>query len=444
MKKIIKVTSYVVVLISICLGVWHLINAQSPTQMQNVSTRFKGDLLAIADADMVATAYANGTTNKLSGIEDSLIYIACLGQKPQIRSQLHVSNSVISWPAILEWHPPERLAYVAETRGKISAEQHRFENVFDDFPKGAQISIVDFQDHHNPKVVQQKKLGENLQNISINRQGDLLVAGSTETGKEMIVATLIKGLIDQVYYFSDDDIDHTDHQDGGFRNIEFHPIEDIIAVNLNGKSVAFYHLDREADDIKLREIGQPVAVEKKLSVGNWHPSGQYFIVSNVNWGNGALGAVFNRKGHLISIQFDAQGDHRMVSKVKVGLSPEGFDISPNGVYAIAVNMRRTYLPLNIWFAPGKKRSSLSLVKIDSTTGHLSVLGEEYGFEGILPEDAVFDSESNSVAVAVYHDREEEWPDKGWIDFWEIENDKLIKTTTKLYVTRGVHNLLLAP
>ena len=32
--------------------------------------------------------------------------------------------------------------------------------------------------------------------------------------------------------------------------------------------------------------------------------------------------------------------------------------------------------------------------------------------------------------------------KAWIDFWEIQEDQLIKTSTRLELSRGVHNLLL--
>ena len=75
-------------------------------------------------------------------------------------------------------------------------------------------------------------------------------------------------------------------------------------------------------------------------------------------------------------------------------------------------MRRTYGPKQFWFVPGTKRSSLSLIKIDPQSGQLSVIGKEYGFLGVLPEDAIFDQESNSIAVAVYHEKNENYPKNG--------------------------------
>jgi len=92
----------------------------------------------------------------------------------------------------------------------------------------------------------------------------------------------------------------------------------------------------------------------------------------------------------------------------------------------------------------RQRSSLSLVRMNQKNGQLKVVDKNVRFEGVLPEDAIFDHEGKNIAVAVYHNRDEGHPTQGWIDFWEIENDKLILTNTKLKVTRGVHNLLLIP
>ncbi|RQH07312.1 lactonase family protein, partial [Okeania hirsuta] len=145
---------------------------------------------------------------------------------------------------------------------------------------------------------------------------------------------------------------------------------------------------------------------------------------------------------LVSIKFNPSGDHDIISKTKVGLSPEGFDLSPDGNYAIVANMRRTYGPKAFWFVPARTGASLSLVKVDPETGMLKTLGKEYLFEGVLPEDAIFDTESNSIAVAVYHEQDELFPTHGWLDLWELKDEQLVKTAEKLPLTRGVHNLLL--
>ncbi len=433
--------------ISLCtlvalFGVWHFTQGQSIAPSQKVSPNFKGRFLAISDADMIAGAYANGELNKVPGIEDELVLFDDKENTSSSTEPLHISNSVISWPAILEWNPKYQFAYIAETRAVHKGEAQKMKNVFTDFPVGKKITVVDYSNPTTPKVVQEKQIGENIQGVSINASGTLLVSGSTEKGKELVVMGLKDGLVQDVQSFTHEGISAKDTGNGGIRTIEFHPTKNIIAVNLNNTDLVFFKIIENNGTVTLSQLGDTMEVAKRWSVGNWHPSGQYFILSDLRWGDG-LGQITHGKGKLVSIGFDEGGNHTIIDKEKVGLSPEGFDISPDGNYAVTANMRRTWAPKKgFWFVPARKESSLSLVKINPNTGELTKVGKDYGFEGALPEDAVFDQDNNTIAVAVYHDRNEEFPKEGWIDFWELEDDQLIKTEKQLKVARGVHNLLL--
>ena len=121
-----------------------------------IPSSFTGDILAISDADMIATAYANGITNKVAGLEDSLMHISVRNNLPTINSRVHATNSVISWPAILAWNPAYQYAYVAETRGKIKAGTDKMNDVFSDFPSGKKISVFDYQDPSKPLLLQER------------------------------------------------------------------------------------------------------------------------------------------------------------------------------------------------------------------------------------------------------------------------------------------------
>jgi len=424
------------------LGIWHLSTTSSLAQSDTIKPDFSGSILAASDADMIATAYANGTINKVQGIEDSLALISFSKNNPSIQSKIHASNSVISWPSVVAWNKEKQYAYVAETRGVYQEKNQQLQDVYKDMPVGTKISIFDYSDRHNPSLLQEKVIGENIQGVSLNRDCSLLVASSTEKGKEIILTSLKEGLIDETSYFSNDEIIKKASNNSGIRNVEFHPTENIFAANLNNTHLVFYKVLNQEDGLRVEQVGNSVKVGKLWSVGNWHPSGRYFITTDVAWGSGSLGAIFNRKGKLTSTKFDPKRSHEIVSEAKVGLSPEGFDVSPDGNYAIVANMRRTYGPKSFWFVPARKNSSLSLVKINPETGALQTLGKQYGFEGALPEDAIFDKESNSIAVAVYHKQDEAFPTQGWLDFWELEEDRLIKTSQRIHLTRGVHNLLL--
>jgi len=345
----------------ICLATcfsWSPGHGQKMAKAQEINAEFKGQVLAISDADMLATAYADGVLNKVEGIEDSLSLIRTLNGKPKLISQEMVTNSVVSWPSIIAWNKSLKLAYVAETRGIHASSEQKVTDVWKDLPKGGKISVVDYSDFQNPKTIQSIDVGENIQGVSVNSDATLIVAGSTEKGKEIMVAKLVNGKLEERFHFSNDEIKEVEDNNSGIRTIEFHPTENIIAANLNNTHLVFYRVAIEGEKVSLEQLGPSLEVAKHWSVGN------------------------------------------------------------------------------------RKNSSLSLVKINENTGELTTLGKPYGFEGALPEDAVFDLESNSIAVAVFHKQDEKFPTKGWVDFWELKNEKLIKTKERLFVTRGVHNLLL--
>lgn len=151
-----KFSAYTMGLIIVLMAGWHLLSAQNIVSSVDTPSSFNGDFLAISDADMIATAYSTGKSNKIAGIEDSLIYVTQRNGVPTISSKIHTTNSVISWPAILEWHSNKKYAYVAETRGKISPEQNEMKNVFYDYPKGQKISIVNYENPSKPVLIQEK------------------------------------------------------------------------------------------------------------------------------------------------------------------------------------------------------------------------------------------------------------------------------------------------
>ena len=368
MKKLLISIGSLIVLFVLAFTIWHWSQTESIVPTQNVTINFKGNILAITHADMVAGAYANGELNKVKGIEDKLALLSGINGNLALTSSLEVSNSVISWPAIPKWNGTNKLAYVAETRAPHEEPSQKMDNVFVDFNVGKKITVIDYKDPKKPVIFQEKEVGQNLQGVSINKDRTLLVSGSTEEGKEIVIMRLENGLIDNSFYFSNPNIDSGDKGNGGIRTIEFHPTKNIIAANLNNTHLVFYEIVDKGLSIEIKQIGEPISVGKRWSVGNWHPSGNFFILSDVAWGDG-LEQITHGKGALVSVVFNDNGNHNIISKVKVGLSPEGFDISPDGNYAVTVNMRRTWAPKNgFWFVPAKKTSSLFLNKNKSENG----------------------------------------------------------------------------
>jgi len=108
--------------------------------------------------------------------------------------------------------------------------------------------------------------------------------------------------------------------------------------------------------------------------------------------------------------------------------------------------RRTYFSPS--FPPvwrGKPYSSLSLVEFDPQTGQLTTIGE-YGFEGLLPEQATFDASGTALAVVIYNYREQS-PRTGAVEFWKVVSGnpfQLERTGFQLPVVRGAHDIVLVP
>ena len=108
-------------------------------------------------------------------------------------------------------------------------------------------------------------------------------------------------------------------------------------------------------------------------------------------------------------------------------------------------MQRTYLPDFVPAWRGKPHSSLSLLQFDSTSGQLTKIAE-YGFEGLLPEQATFDATGNSLAVVIYNYREPS-PKTGALEFWNVipgNSPGLERTGYKVDVVRGARDIVLIP
>ncbi|MEL6245153.1 MAG: hypothetical protein AAFQ85_07390, partial [Pseudomonadota bacterium] len=75
---------------------------------------FAGGFLAVSDADMAATAYADGQLVPFEGAIDTLT----LFEGGERAGGIPASNSVISWPQVVDVTPDGRFAVVVETRGQ--------------------------------------------------------------------------------------------------------------------------------------------------------------------------------------------------------------------------------------------------------------------------------------------------------------------------------------
>jgi DNA-binding beta-propeller fold protein YncE len=403
-------------------------------------------LVVISDADMAATAYGDAVLHRTPGVVDTLTLLDTQNA-PKKAGSMSVTNSVIGWPEVLDVSPDGRFAYVAETRGVPPADVQKYTQVFNDFPAGKWLTVVDVSQLDAPRQVQQIELGKNLGAARVSRDGKQLASVSDTAGKELVLATLEQGLVKHVDHFALD-VRRDSKSRQGARSVAWHPSGDVLAVNVADREVQFIGIVRASDGrpTAVKLLGKPVVVGQTLSSGHFSRNGKFFLTPDVGWGDNAKATdfLFNGAGRLVVVAFDAAGQHRVASQTEVGLSPESIALSNDGKLLVTVNMNRTYLPdsfpASIW--PKRQQSSLSLARFDESTGQLTVL-QEVPFDGVLPENAVFDMHDKTLAVAIYEQRGDPRR-QGQVEFWTIDSSSgtpsLKPTGQRITVTRGAHDL----
>ncbi|MDJ0570529.1 MAG: hypothetical protein QNJ53_16000 [Pleurocapsa sp. MO_192.B19] len=446
------------ILAIIIYGLLQLIEpvAIAPISQSTQPVTFNGDKLLIAsDADMVATAYADAKLDRVTGVEDTLtvLDLPLDSNNPRI-SSIGVSNSVMSWPQIIATSPDGKRAYIVEVRSRPEDGIQELETI-DDMPEGKYLTVVDLANPAQPKIIESVAVGRNPEHISISPDGlpsnggKLLAVNLQDKGQELLIVRLQPdGTLGKRFYFPLS-INGTrmDNQ-----TVIWHPSGKYLAMTQDQNSrIGFYNVITASNgDIQVEPYGQPLEVGNHLSHPRFSSDGRFLLVTDLKWSTKSLpilNYLTNPLGEAIAIKFepDSTQPPQIVSRVKVGLSPEGFAISPDNSLIATVNMRRTYLPNYVPAWRGKPYSSLSLVKFDSQSGQLSTV-DEYGFEGLLPEQVTFDSSGKSLAVVIFNYREPS-PKTGKVEFWNVisgDTTRLERTGYKIDVVRGAHDITLVP
>ncbi|MBI1391716.1 MAG: hypothetical protein GC152_03140 [Alphaproteobacteria bacterium] len=396
-------------------------------------------LLALVDGDMAATAYADGKLHPIGGAADTLYILD--PEAGRIIAQVPVSNTVMGWPGSLATSADGRFAYVVTSRGGVARDLRDADDVFDAIPPARTITTINLEEGavlstldacHMPKSV----------DIAPD-DGWLLVACGTDKG-EIAIVPLLDGLPQ-----APQSIDLTvpafaaRERDEGATFAAIRPDGAAGAVVLGNQAVAALSFKLGADGAPVAaRAGPPLRVDRWLSVARWTNDGSALIVADVAWGPKSIDAALNGSGSLVAYAFAADGSAREASEAAVSKSPEAFGVSRDGRLAVAVNMERTYLPGGLTsILPGRNASSASLVSIEN--GTIRTLGERVAFRGVLPEDAVFDADGDTVAIAVYQDHGDPRSD-GWIEFFRLvgEGDarRIEPADRRIRLPRGVHDL----
>ena len=185
-------------LLALALGAWHLLD-QTPAPASAVSPEGSFDasnLLVLADADMSATAYADGVLYPVDA-RDQLITLSNLDEQVE-RSSVGVSNTVMGWPGSLVVSEG-RFAYVVSSRGTPPPETEVLEDgVNAEMPTSRQLTTVDL---NSGEIVAETEVCFKPLSIDLAPSGDWLLLACGDTANELTVVTLAEGRPDEVRTF---------------------------------------------------------------------------------------------------------------------------------------------------------------------------------------------------------------------------------------------------
>ncbi|MBA4849835.1 WD40 repeat domain-containing protein [Emticicia sp. BO119] len=400
---------------------------------QNLSFEAKG-IIAISDADMAASAFADGKLYKEKGAKDAFTTFKLPLQKSYDDSKsVIVSNSSANHTKAMVVSNTHHLAYVVDTRGMVADNVSELKNLSEDLPAGGFITVIDIANIAHPKVLYKFPTGKNPIGIDISPKGEYLVLCTEEEGKELQVLELDPtGKPIRIIHRPQN------LPAGKISDVSWHPNDNYIAFTFEEtKEIGLLKTTRDGPTnkiIRLELQGKPIKIGTSPGSGQFTSDGKFYIVSDLKRNEeGADGEIF-----VIRFSLDGSSEHFPLSRIKVGQNPEGFAISPDGRLIAVANIKKTYLP---WENTGlNNKASLSLLKL-TPDGSLNSLGE-YEFEGILPKSLSFDQSGKNLAVSVY-DYFNYGKHFGGIEFWKVtqgDNPGLQKQEIKLFLPRGCHSI----
>ena len=129
-------------------------------------------IVAISDADMAASVFADGKLLREKGGKDqfSVIKLPIERGLDEVKSVI-ASNSVLNGIKSLVIAPNGKLAYVVESHGVIPENIIEVKNVLNDLPAGGFVTVVDISDISQPKLLYKFPTGRNPIALDIDKLG---------------------------------------------------------------------------------------------------------------------------------------------------------------------------------------------------------------------------------------------------------------------------------
>ncbi|MEM7710826.1 MAG: hypothetical protein AAF264_08780, partial [Pseudomonadota bacterium] len=202
-------------------------------------------VIALSDVDMAGTAYEDDQLGAPLDAVDTMSIFAADAPDTALAT-LEVSNSVAGPPMVLDVTSDGTRAIVAETLRPREAGDTTLTEL--SARSGETLRLYDLSDPAAPALVNEARVPVNPQAARLNAAGDLVAVVGFGTDNGLTLVPLGPEGLGEAVTFDLGLVARADLPFDPAHSVQFHPTEDIVAVNLTVRNqIAFYRIDRAAD-----------------------------------------------------------------------------------------------------------------------------------------------------------------------------------------------------
>jgi 6-phosphogluconolactonase (cycloisomerase 2 family) len=412
-----------------------------------------GRLLALADADMVATAYTDDQLgSRQDSVSDALLMIDPAAATPAIVANAAAPNAVTGPVWAFDTDARGARAYVVETNARRPADIDTLTGLLQ--VPADRLSVLDICGARIAPV-SETTTARFPTTVSLRADGRVLAVSGREPARVVVHPLAGDGTpgaaVDVAL-----PADVTPRADAPTANQEviyagWSPNGQYLAVAVRSTR-KLQILRANASGLAFTPLGAAVDIDEGTFGGAWSPDSRFFYLNNVKVATRPLAEIVSGPGAGLTparllellqgsvqvVAVDASAGASVIQTEATPIFPEGIRVSPDGRLLATVNMQTTALPANTpLFSP---TSTVSLWTRDAASGRLTK-SSDTPFEGILPEGVAFDPSSRYLAVAVYHPTNAE-RSRGAVDLWEVVGDAQpqLERRQRVDAPRGVHHV----
>jgi 6-phosphogluconolactonase (cycloisomerase 2 family) len=429
-----------------------------------------GRIVAVADTDMLATAYTDDQLGApVAGAADALVMLdpsGGAGTQPVLTGAAPVTNAVTGPAWVFDVNKAGSRAYVIETNPPPPAGVSTLSALVR--VPGTALTVIDICDRAAPREVARVQTANSPTSVSLRPDGRLLAVAARFPTRLVTHTIDAQGQVGPPVDVSlpAEVVPAADNQYQEVTQAVWSPDGRWLAVFLRGtRKLQIYEARASGsggNDVQLTPSGSAADIDEGSFGGQWSPDGRTLGVINVRALSRPLLPLVAQLPTLTpqevqaliegSVQVvevfgaDGQPAPRVIQTLPSPPFPEGMAFSPDGRYLATVNMQTTALPASQpLFSP---LSTVSLYARDGASGQLSLVSNT-PFEGILPESVAFDPTSSYLAVAVYHPTDAD-RSTGAIDLWRLVRDSSdapasgLESLSRAPGPRGLHVLQWLP